>query len=82
MDHSQSQTLYPRTFHAVDRMEVPPITLFHTSKLEHSSIKIHLKASMEEETSALLVSARMHESFTNLQKTVGLEAVHSSFDDD
>jgi len=49
-------------------MKIPPITLLHTTKLEHSSIKIHLKASMEEETSVLLVSARMHGSSTNLQK--------------
>jgi len=53
----------------VDRMKVPRITLPQTAKLEHSSIKIHLKASMEEEISALLVSTRMHGSFTNLQKT-------------
>jgi len=38
------------------------------AKLKHSSNKIHLKANMGEEASALLVSARMHESFTNLQK--------------
>jgi len=58
--------LYARTFHVEDRMKVPPITLLHTTKLEYSSIKVLLKASMEEETSALLVSARMNESFTNL----------------
>ena len=56
----------------VHRMKVSPITLLHTAKLEHSSIKIRLKASMEEETSALLISARMHGSFTNLQKQVDL----------
>jgi len=39
----------------VGQMKVPPITLLHTAKLEHSSININLKASMEEETSALLV---------------------------
>ena len=50
-------------------MKVPPITLIHMAKLEHSSIKIHLKASMEEEPSALLVSTRLHGSFTNLQKS-------------
>jgi len=47
-------------------MKVSPIILLHTTKLEHSSIKIQLKASMEEETNALLVSARMHGSSTNL----------------
>jgi len=41
-------------------MKVPPITLLHMPKLEYSSIKIHLKVSMEEETSTLLVLARMH----------------------
>jgi len=56
----------------VDQMKVSPITLFHTAKLEHFSIKIQLKARMEEETSALLVSARMHGSSTNLQKQVEL----------
>jgi len=50
-------------------MKVPPTTFLHTAKLEHSSIKIHLKASMEEETSARLVSTRMHGSSTNLQKS-------------
>jgi len=72
MDNRQSQTLCTRTFHVVDRMKVPPIILLHTVKLEHSSIKIHLKASMEEEISALLVSRRMHGSSTNLQKQVEL----------
>ena len=73
MDHKQSQTLCIRTFHLVDRIKVPPITWFHMTKLEHFSIKIHLKASIEEETSALLVSARMHGSSTNLQKKVELK---------
>ena len=72
MDHRQSQTLCARTFHVVDRMKVSPITLLHTTKLEHSSIKIHLKTNMEEETSALLASERIHEGFTNLQKKVEL----------
>jgi len=55
MDHRQSQTLCARIFHVIDRMNVPSITLLHTAKLEHSSIKIQLKASMEKETTALLV---------------------------
>jgi len=49
MDLRQSPTLCTRTFHVVDRMKVSPITLLYTAKLEHSSIKIHLKASIEEE---------------------------------
>jgi len=68
MDHRQSQTLCTRIFHEADQMKVSLITLLHTAKLEHSSIKIQLKVSMEEGTSALLVSARVHGSFTNLQK--------------
>jgi len=52
MDHRQSQTLCVKTFYVVDRMKVILITLLHTARLEHSPIKIQLKASMEEEASA------------------------------
>jgi len=78
MDHNQSQTLCIRTFHVVDRMKVSPITLLHTTKLKYSSIKIHLQANMEEETSALLVSARMQESSSNLQKISGVNNFYRS----
>ena len=72
MDHRQSQTLCIRTFHMVDQMKVRPITLLHMAKLEYSSIKIHLKVSMEEEISALLVSTRMHGSFITYKNQVEL----------
>jgi len=69
MDHRQLQYLCERTFHVVDRMKVLSITLLHMIRLEHSPIKIHLKVSMEEKTSALMVSTRMYEDFCNLQET-------------
>jgi len=41
-------------------MKVLTITLLHTARLEHSPNKIYLKASIEEEESAVMVSARMY----------------------
>ena len=49
--------------------EGTPHHLASTARLEHSPINIHLKANMKEETSALMVSARMYGDSSNLQET-------------
>jgi len=52
----------------VNRLKVLSIFLLHTARLEHFPIKIQIKASIEEEASALLVSTGINGDFSNLQK--------------
>jgi len=59
-------------------MKVLPLTWLYTAKLEHSLIKIQLKARIREETSALIVSTKINQNISNLRKQIRFTIYKSS----
>jgi len=59
-------------------MKVLPITLLHSARFEHSPIKIHLKARIDEEASTLMVSTKMYGDSFNSQKTSKVNTFYKS----